>query len=99
MSARLAYTVSVRGCPDTACVHHHARGAMVNWLYLEGLRIRDDIPDEHIRLKFMEVRDSYPEKDIQLALVRVESIRSLDPETVDLLAPARDQAPLAPSPG
>lgn len=94
MTVRTAYTVSVRGVPQTNCVHGHARGAMANWLWLEGVRFRPDIPDEAIRVVFLARQRAQPEKQIQLTLVQVEALSEVDAASVQLEAPPPPAPPL-----
>jgi hypothetical protein len=82
-----AYGVSVDGVLDQNTIHSHARGAMVNWLHMNVMRIPNSASDEGIRQLFLRVQTSVF-KDIQLVVVDLKIRNLVTADTVDLLAAA-----------
>lgn len=80
------YAVSVRGKLWPNTVHEHARGAMVNFIFLTGGNVLDNHPDEKIREWFIHAQRTRPELQIRLERVALTRLHTANPERVDLTA-------------
>ena len=68
-----AFAASIDGInPDIKTIMPHPRGAMVNWLALNGYLIADGISDEAIKMLFCKVSHKLLEDDFNLNILEVQ---------------------------
>lgn len=99
-SACTAYAVRWNNATDVRTVHNHARGAMVNWLWLQGCQIPNSMEVETIREIFVQIQTAYgvQRKSVPaLVVVEIKDLCEESAHTVDLLA-APPKAPASQPP-